>query len=260
MDLQEIDATHAKLPAGEREEIIRIGRRFGSSFTADQARRTLNAQAEHGPRIAGRGYTPAHNAKLGWCADALAVADVGRLSGRGERKTNDGLLLDAMRRGKVARFDLVALLGGAADDLAEQGGADEDVHAARVVLAQTSSTGADALALAAQLDRLAATADRPAVAAWTTAAEAAGAGPAARAIATELRTLEARTVVPLGTPEETQRLDLIDGTIVRLVRLARRAARAAAKAHGDPALANAFELTALYGAPGGGAPVAPVQP
>ena len=260
MDLQEIDAVFVKLPAAERERIINVGRRFGSSFTSDQARSTLNAHAEHGPRIAGRGFTAAHVAKLGWCADALAVADVGRLAGRSDRKTNDGVLLDAMRRGKVARFDLIALLAAAADDLGEQGGADEDVRAVRAALEQAAITGADALALAAQLDRLADTFGRPALGAWAVAAEAVEAAPTARAIATELRALEARTVVPLGTPEETQRLDLLDVTIVRLVRLARRAARAAAKAHGDPALANAFELTALYGGPGGGSPVAPVQP
>jgi hypothetical protein len=49
-----------------------------------------------------------------------------------------------------------------------------------------------------------------------------------------------------GTPAETQRLDQIDGIIVRLSRRARKTAVAAARALGNPALAHAFRLDQLY--------------
>ena len=51
---------------------------------------------------------------------------------------------------------------------------------------------------------------------------------------------------PRGTPVETETLDLIDGIIVSLVRSAREAAEAAARDLSEPAIATAFELSALY--------------
>ncbi len=51
---------------------------------------------------------------------------------------------------------------------------------------------------------------------------------------------------PRGTPVETETLDLIDGIIVSLVRMAREAADAAARELSEPAIATAFELSAIY--------------
>ena len=53
-----------------------------------------------------------------------------------------------------------------------------------------------------------------------------------------------------GTPEATERLDLIDGIILELVRQAQKAADVAGKELGEPALAKVFALTALYGSGG----------
>ena len=50
-----------------------------------------------------------------------------------------------------------------------------------------------------------------------------------------------------GTPEETDKLDLVDGIIVGLTRSAREAAAAASKALGEPAIKAAFRLDQLYG-------------
>jgi hypothetical protein len=53
---------------------------------------------------------------------------------------------------------------------------------------------------------------------------------------------------PRGTPQETEKLDLLDGIIVELARAASEAAKAASKELGEPAMATAFELRELYGA------------
>jgi hypothetical protein len=68
-----------------------------------------------------------------------------------------------------------------------------------------------------------------------------------------------------GTPEETQRLDQIDGIIIDICRRARDAAVAASKHLGDPAILKAFKLDKLYAARPAGAkkdaaPAAPAAP
>ncbi|MDI3290893.1 hypothetical protein [Polyangium sp. 15x6] len=64
--------------------------------------------------------------------------------------------------------------------------------------------------------------------------------------ATALRVAAKAKAEPKGTPVETETLDLIDGIIVSLARTAREAAEAAARELGEPAIATAFELSALY--------------
>ena len=51
---------------------------------------------------------------------------------------------------------------------------------------------------------------------------------------------------PLGTPVETETLDLIDGMIASLARTAKDAADAAARELSEPSIATAFEPSALY--------------
>ena len=52
-----------------------------------------------------------------------------------------------------------------------------------------------------------------------------------------------------GTPEETQRLNQIDGIIIDICRRSRDAAKAASKDRGDPAILKAFKLDKLYTSP-----------
>ncbi|TKD03986.1 hypothetical protein [Polyangium fumosum] len=63
--------------------------------------------------------------------------------------------------------------------------------------------------------------------------------------ATALRDAAKAKAEPRGTPVETETLDLLDGIIVSLARTAREAAEAAARELGEPAVATAFELSAL---------------
>jgi hypothetical protein len=62
-----------------------------------------------------------------------------------------------------------------------------------------------------------------------------------------LRAAAQTSSVGPGTPEQTERLNLIDGIILELVREARAAADSAGKALGEPSLVTAFALTELYG-------------
>jgi hypothetical protein len=61
-----------------------------------------------------------------------------------------------------------------------------------------------------------------------------------------LRSADQSRAAGRGTPAEKQRLDQIDGIIVRLSRRARRAAVVAARELGNPALAHAVRLDRLY--------------
>ena len=102
--------------------------------------------------------------------------------------------------------------------------------------------------LAEQLDLLRGALAAPPIAEVT----ASRGGPAAVAVlaaaASGVRAVAAGRPSGTGTPEETERLNLIDGLIVTLARRARAAARSASDELGQPAMAKAFELSALYAA------------
>ncbi len=122
----------------------------------------------------------------------------------------------------------------------------EAVQKIEVLLDSESAVAEDAEGLAKQLDALRAVLKHPAVA---EAAQKRGGPQAAldlEAKAMALRAAAKAKAEPRGTPVETETLDLIDGIIVSLARTAREAAEAAARELGEPAIATAFELSALY--------------
>ena len=87
-----------------------------------------------------------------------------------------------------------------------------------------------------------------------------------RAAALAIRDAVLRKPTGRGTPEETPRLDQIDGIILDICRRARDAAVAASKHLGDPAIVKAFKLDKLYASRSSGAkkdaaapPAAPVE-
>ncbi|MFO0748091.1 MAG: hypothetical protein U1F43_20905 [Myxococcota bacterium] len=248
MSLEEIDAKLDKIPATERKALIADGRRFGSESTQAQARKTINAHATFAAQVEARGFPAKKLEELKWCDAALTTAGVGREATRIGAKTTNVAVLDAMQLGKGLRFDLVAILSGAADDLArtEDGSGAALAKEIEVTLAHTGNAGVNPLIVADQLDLLTALANKDAVKAVLDAGSAATVTEA-QAASAKIRQLEAATVGPSGTPAETQRLDLIDGLIIRLARQARKAARAAAHRLGDPAIAKAYQLTELYG-------------
>ncbi len=61
-----------------------------------------------------------------------------------------------------------------------------------------------------------------------------------------LKAIKENRALRPGTPEHTERLDLLDGIVLELVRRARKSARAAARAKGQPSIERAFLLDQLY--------------
>jgi hypothetical protein len=235
-----------KIPAATRKELIEVGRRFGSEDTLAQAEQTLGALGKYGSKLVLWGFNEADVKRLEGARDGLMAAGVGREAARVGKKATNKAYADAVREGKAKRLRARAVLSGARRALADHGDTDavRDVDAE---LSHASTAGANASALAGQLDALHKALTAPAVA---KAAKQRGGPEVVAALVTcaaALRAVSQDAATVPGTPEETERLDLLDGIIVGLSRDARKAARAAAKDSAEPAMAAAFELTKLYG-------------
>ena len=239
-----------KIPAAARQELIDVGRKFGSEDTLAQAEQTLNALQTHGPKIALWGFNEADGKRLEGARDALIAAGVGRETARVDKKSTNKAYADAVKIGKARRLRARSVLSGARRILVEQGDT-EAVRTLDTVLNHAPTAGESAGKLADQLDTLHTTFSQAPIA---MAAKQRGGPEIAAELATSSASLRAisqdAAAVP-GTPAATERLDLLDGIIVGLARDARKAARAAGKDSGEPAMAAAFELTKLYGAPKG---------
>lgn len=243
----------AIIAPARRRELVEAGRKFGSELTLSQARRTLDAWATHGGKLEDFGFAQEDAGELSAAHGELVAAGVGREMKRSDKKTQQRAYAAAVKDGQEARTRARSVLGAARRVLARTSTEEESAAVRRIDTALESGSVADddADRLAMQLDELRAVLGDKAVANAT----AKRGGPKAiadlegRAIA--LRGIAQMATGRRGTPEETERLDLIDGIILELVRSAREAAEAAGKALGEPALMNAFALTELYGGSGG---------
>jgi len=231
-----------------RADFIRIGRRFGSSETLAQAIATLQALDVHGAAIAPFGFSEADKKQLVLLRDELEAAGVDRSLAEVAKATTSQAYLESMRGGKQARLLARSVVESVERDLHQRNDSaiEPVLSEIRTVLGKTQSAGADDQALARQLELLAEVLRNPVV--MKVGADR-GVRHAIEEVASaidQLRSAAHSRVTKRGTPEETERLDLIDGLIVSLVRSARKAARVAAVRHGSPALAKAFELSKLY--------------
>jgi len=236
------------VPAATRSKQIRLGQQFGSQDTLDQANQTLHAYAVHGVALTPYGFTTLDAERLADARDLLLADGVGRQTARGQKKVTSQAYADAVKAGQAARLSARSILTGVEEDI-EESAAPGAEDAARLIAAalRTTRAGSDqAEKLAQQLDQLASTLQHAAVA--PVAASRGGADAIARltAASAALRKADQDDATVRGTPAETQRLDQIDGIIVRLARRARHAALAAARATGDAALVEAFKLDKLY--------------
>ena len=234
-------------PPVVRAKQIRLGEQFGSRDTLAQANQTITAYLAYGASLKG-GFIGGDNQRLTDARDLLVEAGVGREAARGDKKVTSRAYTDAVKSAQAARLTARSILTGLHDDFDESAdpAAPDTSRVIGTALKQTAIASDEAEPLAKQLDALANTLKLPSVAPTAAGRE----GPAAvlelTAAAAALRKADQDDAGVRGTPAETQRLDQIDGIIVRLVRRARKEALAVSRATGNPALAEAFKLDKLY--------------
>jgi hypothetical protein len=248
-DLAEIDAYHKSLPADVLEELQELGRQFSSDDTIKQGDLTLNGLDQYAGELAEHGFTAEDVAALRLNHSRLSLAVTSRTGAQAGRKSTNAALLVAMKGAKVRRRSLRSLVQGAPQKLRTVNTEASRKAATEVtsVLAQTSAAGADPKKVAGQIDLLVGLLENPEVRAVVGAEQADAKAARGREAAVAVRAASSAQAAPLGTPEETRRMDLLDGAIVILCRRARAAARSAAEELGNPAIAKAFELVGLYG-------------
>lgn len=236
-------------PPEERKRLIELGRHFGSADTVAQAEQTLNALKKYENELRAEGFVAEDAEELREARERLLETGVLREDKEGEKKTTRKAYLDALKEGKALKLRARTILTNVQRRLAKQ--ASEEARGAyreiETVLGQTRSAGADANALAGQLDLLREVLESNIVAAAAAARGGAEVTALLSSLAPRLRDLSQAKAGPRGTPQETELIDLLDGIIIELVRDARRAARAASGTLGQPAIAKEFELNKLYG-------------
>ncbi len=239
------------IPAAERARLIRIGRTLSSPDVLAQGNAVLEALDAYGDLLQPYGYGAGDRTELAELRDLGLGLSVDRQAARGESREAAHARAEGMQQGKRVRRQARVVLAATEAQLRRDGREAALAAATRLALGldATARSGADPVALLTQLERLAALFAEAEVA--QAAAERGGAALAESlpAAVAALRELAASAQPPRGTPEATERLDLIDGLIVENVRAARRAARAAADDLGRPALAKAFELSLIAGRP-----------
>ena len=238
------------LPAATKRSYIELGEQFGSEDTLAQANQTLNLRPRFAPLLAQHGFADIDWDRLSDARDLVIEAGVGREGAKGDKKTTSKAFVAAATAAQSARLSARSVLWGAHEALDESGD-EKSAQQVATVLAQTSATPDEPERLAAQLDGLRKALTVTEVA--TAAAKRGGPDSVARlqTAATALREADKADTRVRGTPEETARLDLLDGIIVRLVRRARKAAIAAGKATGNAAVGKEFRLDKLYRGRGG---------
>jgi hypothetical protein len=248
------------LSARGKTSLLKVGKEFGSDRTLAQSDKTLGAYGTYGAAVADFGFGADDAAQLEATRQGLLDAGVTRKNAETAKKTTNGSYLAAVGDGKMKRTRGRTILATAVG-LLELQGSEEALAAeqsAAAVLSQTVSSEDDATKLADQLDALRGELEKPVVAKLMKTRGAPKAVKDLAASSTKLRAVAPTGVTRRGTPAETERLDLLDGMIVRLCRAARKAARQVAKETGEEAIATAFELSELYPARGrngnGGAP------
>jgi len=241
------------LPPARKLALIADGAEFGSDDTHAQATQTLQGLEKYADKLKVFGLPLSDGQRLDDARGLLSDAGFGRHEARTKKKTLNATLVAATRAARTARLRGRSVLESAKAALLNQGAAEPAaaVQATLDTTADPTKTGED---LAVQLDQLGAALDvSKAPAAAAAAADRGGPETSAKLseASTALRAAVKSKPGQRGTPEETQRLDLIDGIIIDICRRARDAAEAASKELGDPAILKAFKLDKLYASSGG---------
>jgi hypothetical protein len=226
---------------------IEIGEDFGSDDVLRQLDVSILGADKYATSLVLYGWPATQTQKMREVRALLGTALIQRDSAKAAKKTTNAALLDAVRAGKNARGAARTALTTARNELFEQGQLDL-VNQIDGVLAVTAGSGAHAKLLAQQLGNLGPLLSQADVAAILGDAAA----PVQNLVSTAATALDVAIKSkdrPLGTPPETEYINLLDGVAVVLVRTLRKAGRAAAKALGQPDIADAFQLSELYRTP-----------
>jgi len=235
-------------PPAVKLALIDVGENFGSDDTFAQATKTGQALVKYGDTLRLYGLPPSDIKRLDEARDFLSEAGYGRDLAKSQKKTLGAGLEEANRAGRTARIRGRSILTSTKSALSEQGHAEAAIQVQTTLDATTDSEkiGEE---LAKQLDSLADAID-PSKAPAAAKASSDRGGPEAldplRLAAMTLREAVKKKPLVRGTPEETQRLNQIDGIIIDICRRGRDAAKAASKDLGDPAIFKAFKLDKLY--------------
>lgn len=246
------------IPAHKRKELMALGERFNQFDVRAQASKGLEGRGPFGTLLEPHGVGPQVWRMIEWAVEEHTRTLDGRVDAQVARKVTSALFHDAMKRGKATRVENLPLVQAAFDTLSFSDDP-PTLERLRAVLGKTRSIGWDINELETQLKLMHGVLGLEAV------SGAVGEKPTTEArceIETSLELItkaRAEHSVPFGTPEQTAKLNLLDGLLVTLLRQVRRAARAAARKHARPEIAKAFELNKLYSASRRPAASAPEQ-
>lgn len=234
-----------------RTAYIEIGRQFGSEQTFQQANQTIKSLQDHRDALKPYGFIQKDEDKLELARTMLFNAGVGREGAKVVKKKLSQAQKDAFFEGRRQREKVRSVAEGIYDDVFETGG-DEKLPLAReisTVLEQTSRAEDTPDKLAKQLKLFGTLFEKKELAPYLKERGQEDIVKETNDVCGVLNTVSKEYSLRPGTPEHTERLDLLDGLIVRLARRAQRAAVVASKVMGQESIANAFKLTQLYPTP-----------
>lgn len=233
------------IPPIAREQYIRVGTRYSSTDTLEQAAQTLSALNRHGPHLEPYGFVAEDTERLTGAHDLLSAANLERESARGDKRVSSAAYIEAFAAARSARKRGRAILT-AVRTLLRNAGETESVTQIDTVLYQTVRASTSSIAMATQLDLMANTLAQSDIALVAAKRNGPKTIAALRSAASSLRNADRAASARAGTPAETQTMDLLDGIIIELVRQAKDAAVAAGEDLGNPALVREFKLDKLY--------------
>lgn len=233
------------LPPDYRVQLIKLGKRFSSDDVFAQAAQTGKEYAHSGGILAEYGYDDSDATDLDELVAALkrelSVRDTKRTRRRLTRSEIDAIEKDARQTRRFARNTLES-----ARDRLRAKGQEEPARKIDAVLAETEHANPDDDLLRRHLSLLHSTLnDGDILRACGKAAEKLR---VRLPVAVEaMNRAEASRPRRTSTPGSNDRIDLLDGLIIKNVRAARRAAANAAEELGKPHILKAFLLLELYG-------------
>lgn len=235
-----------ELPADVRAKLALDGRKFGSPDVLKQIDQAVKGFDMFLVSLSPHGFVAKDVALLKEVQRQLEEKLSGRVDVQLEKK---GMTLDERALvgvGKMARSSARSVVTNALAELQLTGAAQALQTPLIVVLKDTRLTPKVSVDVADQLERLSKVLGAEAL---KEVVQERGGGDLAASLAEKamaLREMISARTQPLGTPEQTEALDVLDGLAVSLLRRARRAASAATRATGNRAITDAFKLTHLY--------------